>query len=345
MALSIPFQPHDSTGNHRFQPGFIGNTAPKRNLIIWQTPHLGSDRYIEMYVNPQSLNFANRKTITQKRTKGGFLIQYWGEELETLSISGETGDGGIEALYALLDVYRSEQLAFESIANTAAAGDPNILKQRQPLAPLAASVVMWYMGEGRRGFFMGFQYDESTQKNGSLSYRIDFTVVEQIGRRKNFMPWHRKPWSTTDTPVVASNGKLIVTGGYAGEPDKRVGPLNSVSGKVEYQIETVDDTQGNPQTVVRAVWTQNELVDPKVWKEEGDDLTLQDILDKKKALNDAQLNEVQRQAEATEAEQLPVDNPSGDELPAELQAKADRAAEQDAAAQSGTVPVLTPVTP
>jgi hypothetical protein len=295
MTTYVPFQPHDSTGNHRFQPSFMGEKSPKRNLIVWQAPHLGNDRYIEMYINPQAISFSNKKTITQKRTKGGFIIQYWGEELETLNIAGETGDGGIEALYPLIDVYRSEQLAFEALASSASSNNPNLFKQRQPLAPLAMLTVMWYMGEGRRGYFTDFQHDETVAKNGSIGYRIGFVVLEQIGRRKNFMPWHRKPWSTTDNPVVSSNGRLVVTGGYPGEATKRIGPLNSTAGRVDYVTTTKKDADGFQQTTFKEQWVDNILLDPKLIKDDGDEASLNRILKERAAAIDDPANEIAQQ--------------------------------------------------
>lgn len=272
----VAFSPRDTTGNHRYQQeGYRGGKFPKRNLILWQVPHLGNQRFIEMYINPQSIATSNRKTISSKRTKGGFLIQYWGEELETLNISGVTGDGGIEALDALFDVYRSEQLAFEEIARQASANvegqstSRNLIKRRQPLAPLASSAIMWYMGQGKRGYFTDFQYDEAVNQNGSMSYRMTFVVVEIFGRRRNFMPWHRKPWSTTETPNIVSNGTMSVTGGYPGDFETRVGKLNSPSGRVHKVLRTsVDEETGQEVTVSEDVWYQNPMFDPKYW--EGD---------------------------------------------------------------------------
>lgn len=70
---------------------------------------------IPFYINPANVKFAQQKIINKQQTKGGFLIQYWGEELETLQVSGMTGSGGIEAIQILRDVYRHEQLIFTSI--------------------------------------------------------------------------------------------------------------------------------------------------------------------------------------------------------------------------------------
>ncbi len=253
------FTPQDTTGNFRFtDPTYLGPKGKKRSLILWELPHLGGpNRYIEMYINPQAITANNKKIISRKRTKGGFMIQYWGEELEALSINGVTGDGGIEALNALNDAYRSEQLALVAITQARSA-DSDVFKRRQPLAALATSVIMWYQGQGKRGFFEGFSYTESVQNQGSFEYRFDFIVTEIIGIRANYMAWHRKPWSTTDTPNIGVGGS-IVTGGYAGDTKTRLGPLNSVSGT----LAPVDSQDPDGAVTTTDQFIENDLFDPK----------------------------------------------------------------------------------
>jgi len=62
-----------------------------RELMSWRIPGIG---YVEMYVNPRSLTISEKKGITRQRTKGGFIIQYWGEEPISLKIEGTTGSSG-----------------------------------------------------------------------------------------------------------------------------------------------------------------------------------------------------------------------------------------------------------
>jgi hypothetical protein len=71
---------------------------------------------IEMYVNPQNLSWQDRKQISEQRTKGGFVLQYWGPELGRLNISGTTGSSGVEGINVLQDIYNAEQLAFDPYA-------------------------------------------------------------------------------------------------------------------------------------------------------------------------------------------------------------------------------------
>ena len=85
----------------------------QRRMLKWLVPERG---IIEMYINPQSIAIRNAKNIKSERTKGGFVVQYWGEELTSIDISGHTGTSGIEGINVLSDIYRGEQLAFDIIA-------------------------------------------------------------------------------------------------------------------------------------------------------------------------------------------------------------------------------------
>lgn len=195
----------------------------KRSLIQWEVPHVGSNQFVEMYVNPENIQFNSRKEINRVRTKGGYIAQYWGEDLDTIAISGTTGDSGIEGINVLRDVYRSEQLTLRNIV-TGRGREGEDDKRRQSLMQLAASVIMWYQGEGYRGYFTDMSYTESTNKLGLFDYTMNFTVTEILGsKRKNFLPWHRHPWSTTLTPNVDRN-QSTTGGGYA--EGIKVGTLN-----------------------------------------------------------------------------------------------------------------------
>jgi hypothetical protein len=66
-------------------PGVSGQIT--RNIITWYVPQFGT---VRMFINPQNITYHHKKLITKDRTKGGFTLQYWGEELSTLNISGTT---------------------------------------------------------------------------------------------------------------------------------------------------------------------------------------------------------------------------------------------------------------
>jgi len=99
-----------------------------RNMVRWFLPELG---VVEMYINPQSIKYSDTKHIgAPVRTRGGYMVQYWGEELGKVSINGTTGSSGVEGINVLYDIYRNEQVAFDPIALAAeAAKDQSQLSQ------------------------------------------------------------------------------------------------------------------------------------------------------------------------------------------------------------------------
>jgi hypothetical protein len=98
-----------------FNPGQI-----KRNIITWFVPEFG---IVRMYINPSQIRYQYKKLISRDKTKGGFSLQYWGEDLITLAISGTTGSSGIEGINMLEQVYRAEQYAFDAVGLTMAANN------------------------------------------------------------------------------------------------------------------------------------------------------------------------------------------------------------------------------
>jgi hypothetical protein len=92
----------------------------RRNIISWFVPQFG---VAQMFINPQNISYNNKKLITKERTKGGFTLQYWGEDLTTINISGTTGSAGIEGINMLYEIYRAEQYAFDAVGLTLAANN------------------------------------------------------------------------------------------------------------------------------------------------------------------------------------------------------------------------------
>lgn len=105
--------PYNKVPNNR-------SSQMKRNIVTWFIPEFG---IVRMYVNPSSISYNHKKLITKDRTKGGFNLQYWGEDLTTLNINGTTGSSGVEGINVLYEIYRAEQYAFDGIGLTLAANN------------------------------------------------------------------------------------------------------------------------------------------------------------------------------------------------------------------------------
>jgi len=220
-------QPADGDGL-LFQKASVGTAGKlKRNIISWLVPEFG---IIKMYVNPNNLVFTDKKLINKTRTKGGYTLQYWGEDLTGLSIRGTTGSSGIEGINALYEIYRSEQLAFdtqglildsqnmgtlsqnlageltnqagnllgigsETISGILGLNNTNtslISKNIPSLAQNAFTIEMYYNNAAYRGFFESMTVTESAE-NFHFQYSIEFTITQKRGYRRNYLPFHRHP--------------------------------------------------------------------------------------------------------------------------------------------------------
>lgn len=194
-----------------------------RNMIRWFVPEVG---IVEMYINPQQISYQYKKQISNQRTRGGYSLQYWGEELTPLSITGTTGSSGIEGINVLYDIYRAEQNAYDPYAlaiasdldaendiigavfdnnildavsgtfdnllnNAIESGAPTTSRPKPTLASLAFSVEMYYSGWVYRGYFTDFRVDERADKLGLFDYTMTFMSTQRRGMRNNFLGWHR----------------------------------------------------------------------------------------------------------------------------------------------------------
>jgi hypothetical protein len=70
---------------------------------------------VPVYVNPETFNIQNTKIISETLTKGGYAVQYWGEQLSEIQAGGSTGSGGIEAINILYAIYKNEISQFNKI--------------------------------------------------------------------------------------------------------------------------------------------------------------------------------------------------------------------------------------
>jgi hypothetical protein len=207
-----------------------------RQMLKWKIPKYG---WITMFLNPENISIKEGKQITTVRTKAGYIVQYAGEQLTEISLNGTTGSAGMEGINVIRSIYRSEQIAFDDIAEELNRTGPiaellqlnrgtssiisafpplgsivsassdialNILSQPFPtLASLAVNIEMYFQGLIYRGYFTSLNVTESSQSPGIFEYNLLFTAYARQGARKNFMPWHRQPYSPLGADTGQSN--------------------------------------------------------------------------------------------------------------------------------------------
>ncbi len=233
VAVNMPAGDNNSLPQTSIKPGRPTKpTLYRRDLIKWFVPEVG---IVNMYINPQSMRISYKKAVSEpERTKGGYIVSYWGEDLPRISIQGHTGSSGIEGINVLHQIYRSEQYTFDPIALSMAAdaslsglGDlvsktgniiggaggglvasaansvfgmnplTQTLMPRNPptLSALALGIEMYYSGIVYRGYFTNMEVDESVDKMGIFNYNISFVATQTRGYRLNQFAFSRDPSS------------------------------------------------------------------------------------------------------------------------------------------------------
>jgi hypothetical protein len=152
-----------------------------RNIVTWFVPEFG---IIKMYINPNQIQYNFKKIIQRDRTKGGYTLQYWGEDLTTLTIQGTTGSSGIEGINLLYEIYRAEQYAFDTAGLVMAASNSSSQNLTNALGTAiggdAGSVLFGGMGQGNGviGGLMGLDFPASslTANNFTSLAKLAFSV-------------------------------------------------------------------------------------------------------------------------------------------------------------------------
>jgi len=142
----------------------------------------------EFYVNPQRVKPVYNKLITERRTRGGWEIQHWGNALTEISVSGQTG--GLHR-----DITRSKKpgglgetlLPGESITESTAWKKLNQLRQYYELdRSLANKNSNYKLGFNFYdrfyiGYFTSFEGPEADANSPYLmNYSFNFKVEQEI---------------------------------------------------------------------------------------------------------------------------------------------------------------------
>lgn len=122
---------------------------------------------ISFFVNPQSITVNKNVLLNKQNTKGGFVVQFWGHDLETISVKAETGYFGLSKI---------PLRAFELFKNYCYQGRFN---SRKPFKSMPI-MTMLYEGQALRGYFNNLTYTVVQQRPYMITYDFTFTVVENV---------------------------------------------------------------------------------------------------------------------------------------------------------------------
>jgi len=172
----------------------------RRHPIMFKCSHL-TDRSIYLFINPQNISYSLSKVYSEQRVRGGYCVQYWGENLMDLKYDGITGSFGVEGLKQLMLLYRSEFLAFS-----------NVKDFNQMSRALAFPAEMWtnielhYLGWIFKGYFTNFTFDESVDRLGFFNYSLSMRITsfKNLVDRYNIFPWQYQYDITSDQLYIQS---------------------------------------------------------------------------------------------------------------------------------------------
>lgn len=174
-------------------PAQVGQgTVRNKKPIIWQIRDI-PDKYklpdLAMNINPESLSSSYKQLIKRKRTLGGFLEEHWGEELDSLSLSGRSatffGELGLtNKARRDTDAYREFQKLTSIYRNNGTLYD-----EKTGTIVAQGSVIMIYDSVVYRGYFESFEINEIADKQFNLQYSLSFKVSQELfpGRIKSFI--------------------------------------------------------------------------------------------------------------------------------------------------------------
>jgi hypothetical protein len=122
---------------------------------------------ISLWINPQSITVSKNILLNKQITKGGFVVQFWGHDLETISVKAETGYFGLSKI---------PLNAFELFKNYCYQG------RYHPTRPLKSLPIttMLYENQALRGYFNNFNYNIVQSRPYIIQYDFTFTVVELV---------------------------------------------------------------------------------------------------------------------------------------------------------------------
>jgi len=144
---------------------------------------------VELQYRPQDIQFSHKKRIKRYLTRGGWVEEDWGDEMDRISGSGVSdafihGSAGVVRVCAaetpaynefleLLELYRNNGLKYDELGMPIE-GVGAVYEQ--PLENVQIS----YRGSAHRGYFESFTFDEDALKPFQFSWSFVFVVVWTI---------------------------------------------------------------------------------------------------------------------------------------------------------------------
>lgn len=135
---------------------------------------------IVLLVNPNNMTRNYNHIISSgDRTRTGFVVEHWGEQLPTISLAGNSGGfylvnrkggGGLTTFQEGSAAYQQFMSLFQLYRSNA------YLRNEDKTIGLVGAVEIFYDGKIYTGSFNAFNFSEDEGKPFSIDYNLEFTV-------------------------------------------------------------------------------------------------------------------------------------------------------------------------
>jgi hypothetical protein len=166
---------HGLSERRSFIPMAFQVTSPVTGLCL--LPHA-----LVMHVNPASLSISHNKKVERIQTRGGWVEQHWGDDLDEISADGSTGAfmnvfTGLSAIMRkrtiaydryrdLYDLYRNNGSVYDPFGNIVLQGD----------------IMLMFDKAKYLGYFRQFETEETEDSpfafHTSWSFKVTQTLIE-----------------------------------------------------------------------------------------------------------------------------------------------------------------------
>jgi len=122
---------------------------------------------VQLFMNPQSIRVNKQVLHNKQQTRGGFVVQFWGHDLETIDV---------EAAVAYFQLSKEPVRAFEMLKNQVYQGR---FHPSQPFVGVPF-VTMLFENQILKGYFTNFNYRISADRPFYVTYAFNFVVTENL---------------------------------------------------------------------------------------------------------------------------------------------------------------------
>jgi hypothetical protein len=131
---------------------------------------------IELHVSPLSMSIQYRKNISRSRTRGGFVEEHFGDELDTFSVEGSTG-GFFSLINGVNTLHRNKTLSMINFQEILAIYRNNACVYDDKGIIIAQGFVVLTWDNYRfNGQFVNFSWDETADSPFRYKFNFSFEV-------------------------------------------------------------------------------------------------------------------------------------------------------------------------